>query len=347
MFIIMLNYFTARRIFNVPTEKIESAKLSILIPARNEESNIANIIKSIEKQDFNYYELLILDDNSEDNTYSIIEEHSKKNEKIKVTKGKELPKSWLGKNWACYQLSKLAVGDYLLFVDADVRLKKYAISYSLWLMKKFNLRMLTVFPTQITKTIGEKLIVPLMNWLLISFLPLDLVYRSARESFVAANGQFLLIEKNTYMEIGTHEKFKDKVVEDMEIARAVKRSKNKLMTCVGNNTILTEMYNSFSEALKGFSKNFFAGFNTSRTLFLIFVSLLFTIFILPFVLLFFNPLFVFLAVLIFIQRIFISLISNEKIIFNILLHPLQMIIMFFTGLNSIYKKKKIWKGRYI
>ena len=143
-------------------------------------------------------------------------------------------KSGRGKNWACHQLSQKAKGKYLLFIDADVELAPNAISSTAKIMAETKTKMLSVFPTQRIKSFGEWLIVPLMNWLLLAFLPLRQVYASRNNSFIAANGQFILWDRETYFSIGGHQQVANAVVEDMELARKAKQ-KNKIITLLGGN----------------------------------------------------------------------------------------------------------------
>lgn len=348
--ILFINLFTAPKILNKPVKLNSTPLVSVLIPARNEESNISNCINSIINQNYPKIEVIVLDDNSEDNTYNIVKNISENNKKVKIIKGKPLLKGWKGKNWACYQLSEHANGEYLLFLDADVFLAPYAISYSLHLMYKYNLNALSSFPTQLTYSFGEKIIVPLMKWLLLSFLPLRLVYSSPNKSFIAANGQFLMFSKNTYNLIGTHYAVKDKVVEDMEFALLLKNYNLKLLTTIGADAIFCKMYSNFSTAFFGFSKNYFPGFKVNAFSF-IFIQIIFILlFFLPFILLFFNIKFLYIAILILLGRVLLANLTKENYFLSILLHPMQMITLFAIGINSVIltKTKRIkWKGRKI
>jgi cellulose synthase/poly-beta-1,6-N-acetylglucosamine synthase-like glycosyltransferase len=128
-------------------------------------------------------------------------------------------------------LAQEAKGEYLLFLDADVELTSNVISSAVYELEKSSVTLLSIFPTQIIKSFGEHLIVPLMNWLLLTFLPLRFVYSSSSKAFVAANGQFMLWRKDDYFKIGGHETIKNKVVEDMELARLAKQNKLKLKQC--------------------------------------------------------------------------------------------------------------------
>jgi chlorobactene glucosyltransferase len=347
------NFFTAPRITQSKNKLIENPLISILIPARNEEQNIANCILDVNKQTYSNYELLILDDESEDKTASVIKNKISDlevGEKVKLISGKTILQDWIGKNWACHQLSLAAKGKYLLFMDADVRLRPYVIESCLHLIYKYQLQLITCFSTQTIKSIGEWLVIPLMDFLLLTFLPLKKVYFSEKKSFVAANGQFLLIKREIYDEIGGHRAVANKVVEDMEIARAVKKSGYKVMTFLGEDSITCRMYSGFKQAFRGFTKNFFPGFNISSLSFILFLALLLVIFFLPFLMVFMNSKFIWVVLIILFGRLITSLSSKQNFLINCLFHPLQMIIMIAVGINSVYrtKKKKLrWKGRYI
>lgn len=347
-FISFVNFLWAP-VLSIKEKVIKDPELiSILIPARNEEHNIAKCLDSVLKQDYPLKEIIVLDDFSSDNTFELAQSFS--NCGVKVIKGKELPTGWIGKNWACYQLSKEATGNYLLFIDADVYLNPDTISSAYKELIKSDLALLSIFPTQILKSFGEYLVVPLMNWILLNFLPLPLVYGLKIESFVAANGQFMLWNKKYYKLLGGHESVKDKVVEDMELARKCKKEKLNVKTFLGGELVFCKMYNSFSDAVKGFSKNFFAGFNMNPVLFVILIAGLFIIFIYPFYFLPYSLLSLIPAGLILLSRTFISIRSKQNILLNILLHPLQMIFMFIIGVQSVIQTQTNslkWKDRKV
>ncbi len=340
------NLFTAPVLKRKSHHSSEQKLVSVLIPARNEEINIEKCIKGILAQDYQDKEIIVLDDNSTDGTYNLVSFFSTSN--VKVLKGKTLPPDWLGKNWACHQLAQEAKGKYLLFLDADVELTPEVISSAVFELKKSNTALLSIFPTQIIKSFGEQLIVPLMNWLLLTFLPLRFVYSSSSKAFVAANGQFMLWRKNDYFKIGGHEKVKSKVVEDMELARLVKQNKLKIKTMLGGNLIFCRMYESFNQAYNGFTKNFFAGFLLPSFSFLAIIMFLLIAFVLPFLFLMPPVYSLILIALIFIIRISVSIASNQNLFINVLLHPVQMLFMFWIGIISLIKfktKKIVWKQR--
>lgn len=345
--VVVYNFFTAPIIKNCGNKITESDLVSVLIPARNEENNIANCLNNILQQDYKNLEILVLDDQSTDKTSDIVKSFSQIHSNVFCSHGENLPPNWTGKNWACHQLSQKAKGKYLLFVDADVELSPNAISSALstFLMKK--VKMLSIFPTQKIKSFGEWLIVPLMNWLLLSFLPLKQVYASSNISLIAANGQFMLWERKTYFDIGGHKQVANAVVEDMELARKTKL-KNQIITLLGGEIIFCRMYKNFADAFKGFSKNFFPGFNIYPLLFIGFVLSLFFAFAVSTVFALKYSEYLIIVSMIVISRILISNLSNQNVFLNIFLHLPQMMLMLIIGFNSVISTKFkyiSWKER--
>lgn len=345
----LYNFFTAPTIFNHET-KLNDDLISVLIPARNEEKNIGKCLCALLRQTHSNLEILVLDDNSDDNTARIVKGFYKEEKRLRLIHGEPLPENWLGKNWACSQLSKHAKGNTLLFIDADVILTEHAITSAYNKFRKRKVKFLSVFPTQKINTFGSYLVTPLMNWVLLNFLPLRKVYSSPTKSFVAANGQFLLFDKETYNRIGGHESVKDKVVEDMELARILKSNGEKIITCVGGEAVYCKMYNQFEDGVNGFSKNFFTGFKTSPGVFLLMIHLFLFIYFLPAVLSLVNFKYMYIVGLIVLSRIVISIISRQNILVNVLLHLPQMIVIYFVGWKSLINTLRgniEWKGRRI
>jgi len=345
--VVVYNFLTAPVVKKSPARIDESELVSVLIPARNEERNIGSCLNFMLAQDYKNLEILVLDDQSTDCTKVIVNSFSEKHKNIFCFDGEPLPQEWRGKNWACYKLSQKATGKYLLFVDADVELAADAISSALKIMLDKKTKMLSVFPTQRIKSFGEWMIVPLMNWLLLSFLPLRQVYASKNKSFIAANGQFMFWERDAYFSIGGHMQVSNAVVEDMELARKAKKQ-NKIITLLGGNVIFCRMYSNFWGAFKGFSKNFYPGFNLNPILFIGFVLVLFFLFAASSFFALTDSNYLIIVMLIVLSRILISQISHQNLFLNVFLHPLQMIFMLIIGINSVLSTKLgyiSWKER--
>lgn len=323
--------------------------VSVLIPARNEAKSIPTLLESLHLQDYEQIEVIVLDDDSEDETYEVCAAFALIDPRFKVLRGTPLPAAWLGKNYACHQLAKLANGKYFLFLDADEIVKPGLIQAAVHRMKSQQLHLLSLFTNQLMPSLGEKLVVPLMHFLLLNLLPLRLVRLSSNPSFSAASGQFMLFDAAHYTKHQWHEQVKGRVVEDIEIMKQLKSSKGRAETLLANGLIYCRMYRSFGEALSGFSKNFLAGFAYSILgLFLY----LFLVLIGPLALGWFlgmNLTLLALA-LICLSRVMIAYLSGQSVWWNLLLHPLQMGVMLYLAVLSMQKyltKTIVWKGRNI
>jgi len=323
--------------------------ISVLIPARNEENNIANIIQDILNQDYQQFELLVFNDQSTDKTTDIVSSFAKNDNRIHLFHSKGLPNGWLGKNFGCHSLAQKAQGEYLFFIDADVRLNGSIITDTLAMTKKYDLGLLTIFPKQKMMSLGEYLTVPNMNFILLSLLPLILVRKSKFPSLAAANGQFMLFNAGTYRKNLPHQTFKNNKVEDIETARYFKTKNIKVACLAGDNNVCCRMYKGFEEAVNGFSKNVINFFGNSFLLATIFWLITTFGIVLVWVVLPIRLFGLYLALLI-LTRVFISIVSRQNIIINLLLSlPQQLTMGIFILKAAINKKNKTfqWKGRTI
>jgi len=323
--------------------------VSVLIPARNEEKNVANLLNDLLQQNYQNIEIIVFNDQSTDNTEKMVAEFSTKSQKIKYFNSYSLPNDWLGKNFACHSLSQKAKGSYFMFLDADVRIKHDLVSKTVSFLKKHKLVLLSIFPKQIMQTLGEKFPVPLMNFILLTLLPLLFVRKSGFSSLSAANGQFMLFCAKTYNDILPHQVMKNKRVEDIEIARFYKQRKFKIACLTGKSEITCRMYENYKEAINGFSKNVTSFFGNSFAVAIVFW--LITTFGFVFVLLFMSLEFFISYILIFILiRIFVSLASCQNVLENVVFSIIQQFVLghiiYQSFINKIFKKL-IWKERNI
>jgi glycosyltransferase involved in cell wall biosynthesis len=323
--------------------------VSILIPARNEEANILALLQSIKQQDYHDYEVIILDDDSSDQTYAICEAFAAGNPRFRVIKGQPLPQGWLGKTFACHQLAQAAKGKFLLYLDADEQIYNGLINSAVHRITSKKLALLSLFTNQDMRSLGENAVVPLMHYVLLNLLPIRLIYLAKNASLAAASGQFMLFNAATYHHHQWHQLSKDKVVEDVEIMKMVKGEGLKGESLLANGLITCRMYTGYQEAINGFSKNFLAPFNYSIPGFLFYLVLIIG-----------GPLLVISTLnlqlilmmcgLILLTRIMISLSSGQNAVYNSLLHPLQMLSLVFIGFFAIQNhltNKTTWKGRRV
>lgn len=327
----------------------EEILVSILVPARNEENNIGNLIESVLNQKHSNFELIIFDDQSDDRTAALVMQYKQKDARIQLIPNKQLPEGWLGKNYACYSLARHAKGDYLLFLDADVKIKGSIISKSINYTRKHALTLLSVFPKQIMLSSDEKKTVPVMNYILLSLLPLRLVRISKFASLAAANGQFMFFSATEYHQTQAHEKMKMNKVEDIAIARFLKKKGYKVSCQTGYDEITCRMYSNYAEAVNGFSRNINDYFGGS-----VFVSLLFWLITSFGIFILFWKLNIWLAItglIVFIlTRVFVAVISKQSVAENLrylIQQQWAMGVFIITSIKNRFKKEHEWKGRSI
>jgi len=324
----------------------EKELVSILIPARDEERNIGELLKSVLLQKGVSFEIIVLDDHSSDNTKAIALEYAGNYSQVKVMSGKELPIGWTGKNYACHQLAQAASGRYLVFLDADVSIHPELISSAVRQMESKELSLLSLFCRQQTQTFGEKVTVPLMNYLLLTLLPIKLIEGHADPIFSAACGQFMMFKADNYHTYQWHKLARGRITEDLAIMKMLKQADEKGEGLLSDNLMTCRMYTGFGDAVKGFSKNFITPFNDSILLFVLFLS---AIMLGPLFILSTENSYLIAAVLLIIgsTRFFTGRLSGESIL-EILLHPFQMFSFFYIGLVAIYRRytrSVDWKGR--
>jgi len=346
-------------------------KISVCIPARNEEKNIATLLETLIGQTHNDFEIRVLDDQSEDKTAEIVQKYEQKTHgQIILHAGKPKPAGWLGKPWACMQLAEYAAGDILLFLDADTSLHKETLQRVSNSFNTFKLDMCTVWPRQKLGTIMENVVIPLIYYTLVTLLPAIYVYRDPkwlpkvlkkqmRPAFAAANGQCIAISKEAYTLVGGHEAVKNNVVEDVGLAKIVKTRGLTLRMFNGVDSVSCRMYRSAGEMFSGLRKNFLAGFNYSLVKFISAAVLHLIVFIVPFIAIIYSLAagkseILFLSVItisiILLHRLWISnwFAWNPLYAFT---HPIGVawfqVLGFVKILDHIFQRKSDWKGRKV
>ena len=257
----------------------DSSLVSVLIPARNEEINIKRCIYSLVDQSYKNLEIIVLDDDSSDQTFEIVNELSQKFQSVSVVKGEKKSKGWTGKNWACYQLSNYAKGDFLLFIDADTKLQKNTIAESISEMNDKDIDLISLFPNRITKTAVDKVISVTIGWFIFSCLPI--IFSNKNPIFSSAFGQFLLFRKSAYFSIGGHEAIKEKILDDFELGRCISKNGYVLRVFDGTERLSTFSYSSEKEALEGLSKSIFPFFNNKLIPFVLLLILFLSMGLMP------------------------------------------------------------------
>jgi len=346
----VLNAFTFPRL--EPTSPPQAAPLvSILIPMRNEARRIGETVRSLLAQTYPCFEIILVDDQSEDGSAQAAQAVAQGDPRLKIIPGAPLPAGWLGKNWACHQAAQHAHGELLLFSDADVRWHPQALSALVGQAQRSRADLLTCWPTQETRTWGERLTVPLMAFTILGYLPVLAVHYLPFRVFAAAMGQCLLFRRAAYEQIGGHAAVRSRVVEDMAFAYAIKAARLRLRACDANGLLQTRMYANWQEARQGFAKNILAGHGNS-VWFLLFSALFhWWLFIVPWVLALTQRswpavLFGMVGVL---TRMLTAVISRQRAR-DALLLPLSVVLMTLIAAQSLWQHwqgQSVWKGRRI
>lgn len=242
--------------------------VSVLIPARNEAANIGATVRMLLAQSYPTFELLILDDQSTDGTGEVARQAAAGDPRLRVLGGAPLAAGWLGKNWACHQLAQAARHDLLLFTDADVRWQPGALAAVVAHRQTSSAALLTIWPTQVTVTWGERLVAPLMALAVLAYLPVWLAHHSPYVLAAAANGQCLLFTHRGYAQCGGHSAVRGEIIEDVRLAQRVKAVGLALRMADGAGLLQTRMYHNWGEVRDGYAKNILAGHWNSPALLL-------------------------------------------------------------------------------
>lgn len=255
--------------------------VSILVPARNEAAVIARIVTSLLAQDYPNFELIVLDDNSTDDTRTLAQQASANHPRFTLISGQALPDGWLGKNWACHQLSQVAKGDILLFTDADTQWQPQALRAIVAHMTRANVDLYTVWSTQITHTWAERLVVPLMAFVIMGYLPIVMTHFSPFAIFAAANGQCMAWRKQAYARVGGHQRVAGNVLDDVTLARVAKAEGLSLRMADANGLITCRMYENWRDVRSGYAKNILAGYGNSVVALMLATVFHWALFLLP------------------------------------------------------------------
>lgn len=234
--------------------------ISVCIPARNEAAVIGETVALLLAQDHPSFEIVVLDDGSTDGTAEAVRRAAGRDPRVRVVSGLPLPAGWLGKNWACHQLSGAAQGKLVCFTDADVRWGPGALRALAAALIRADADLLTVWSTQITETWAERLVVPLIAYVILGYLPAPLVHHTRFAALAAANGQCLLFRRRAYDRVGGHMAVRGSIVEDISFARLIKARGARLRMIDGAGLITCRMYDSWGAVRRGFAKNIIAGY---------------------------------------------------------------------------------------
>ncbi|MGI9056646.1 MAG: glycosyltransferase [Pyrinomonadaceae bacterium] len=242
--------------------------ISILVPARNEAHRIlGKSISSMLDQTYNNYELIVLNDRSTDGTQEILEKLKTQNKQLKIIKGKEPDKTWLGKPYALEQAFENSDGEWILTADADIIFAPETLETVVAYAEENDFDALTLIPKQIFGSFWERLFMPVFGWFCLLAMPLHRVNDPNRRESMGV-GNFFMFRRSVLEEIGGFGSVKAEVAEDLKLAEILKNKKYKLRIDHAE-FVETRMYSGFREIWEGFTKNLFSGmkFSIAKTVF--------------------------------------------------------------------------------
>lgn len=340
------------------TDTFNGPRLSVLIPARNEGKNIANCLESLVNQSYQNHEIIVLNDNSTDNTQLIIDQFCEKYSNICCIKGKELAQGWYGKPYAMQQLLNEADGELLMFVDADTTHHPNALSFAVSQLKNKKLDIVSAYTYHRMDSFGEKIITPCFYIMMAMILPFDLITKSNNPRHSFAIGAYMLYQKSALERIGGFELVKNEVNEDIVITRLFKKAGFKTLFIDAKQYVTTWNYRNFKEAFRGVSKNIYAGVDKNIIQLMGLLTVFSLIMLGPIILFLYGLFSQQLSLLWFGLPIILFTIMWSQVLYNrgqpawiALLHPAMFIVLIAMALESsrktLFGKGISWKSRFV
>lgn len=357
LILVSTNYLLNLRIVQFPSldQVLNPPPLvSVLVPARNEELRLRPCLSTLSDSDYPKLEILVLDDHSTDGTSDLVRQRAKGDPRIRLLPGKALPEGWVGKPWACHQLSQEAKGEYLLFVDADTRFADTTISSALNLAHQRQADLLSLWPFLEAKSWSECLVIPFVHLFIFFYMPHWMP--GNLRCLGAANGQFVLFRRDAYKKINGHESVRNHMVEDIALARNMRQAGLKVLNLDGTNPgrpiawVRCRMYTRFSEVWEGFTKNLYPSFDGKLFSFFLFQFIQIVVFLAPFLLLltpFRGPLVWTEIAIILALRLSLARRFRQSYL-GALLHPFGQLLVLAISMNSwlqALRGRLPWKGR--
>ncbi|MBI1322977.1 glycosyltransferase [bacterium] len=271
----------------LPVEGEAPAKVSILLPCKDEQENVASCASDLLAQNYPDFEVIIIDDRSSDGTGEAARKVADADSRVKVLHLTDRPSGWTGKTYALTKGMELATGQWLLFVDADTRHHPDCLSICMAWAQRRQAAMVSLLPKMRCESFWERVNQPLCGIVLMRSFPPELV-NADWSGMAFANGQYILVDRSVYETTGGHASVRDKFVEDIYLAREVKlRLKRRVLTAVSPEICSTRMYNDLRSQIQGWARIYYDAWrrNVVTALWKIAEPLIFTqpAYVMPFV----------------------------------------------------------------
>lgn len=245
--------------------------VSILVPARDEEANIQRCLESLMAQDYPNFEIIVANDRSTDRTEQIVRSLAERDSRVKLINITHLPEGWTGKTHALHLASKQARGEWLVFTDADTQHSRTCLRRAMSYILRNNVDLFTTVARMENKTWWEKCLTPLLGICLMMWYPPPIV-NSKRFSLGFANGQFIVIRRTAYEQIGGHEAVRGELLEDIALGKRAKRHGFQLCLALAPDLYTTRMYSDFGRFFRGWSRILLNGLDKSPTRLAVFMG---------------------------------------------------------------------------
>lgn len=252
----------------------------VLVPARNEENNIGDCIAALRAQDYPNLRIRVIDDHSTDRTAQIIAQHAADDPRVQLRHAPDLPKGWMGKPHALWSGSRDVDADYVLFLDADVRLRPAAVRLAVLAAESSKAGLVTLVPRLTAASFWERAVQPVVAQILFTFVD-PVRARDVDSDFTVGYGPFMFFRRTAYEDIGGHAAVASEIVEDLRLAQRIKQARWPLSYAQGTDVIDLRMYDSLRQILSGWKKNFHVALGSAQWLAPIGAALLALVFVTP------------------------------------------------------------------
>lgn len=350
----VLNLMAYRRLAPFPV--LSETTVSVLIPTRNEQDNIRETLEAVLANSGCRYEVIVLDDHSTDLTAQIVGEIAQRDPRVRLELAPPLPPDWCGKQHACYILGKLACSPLLVFMDADVRLERDALVRMGAFMRQTGAALASGVPHQRVNSFSERLLIPLIHFILLGFLPMHLMRRTRWPSMSAGCGQLFIARRDAYEACGGHSMLRASLHDGIKLPRVFRRAGLKTELFDATDIASCRMYRTGAETWRGLGKNATEGLAAPGTIIPMSV-LLFGGQVLPYALLAASPwlpaaslwLAVPAAILAYLPRLLAAYRFRQPF-WSTLLHPVAVIalllIQWTALIRSLRGRPSEWRGRH-
>jgi len=240
--------------------------VSVLVPARNEAATILRMATAVLASRGVALELVVLDDDSRDATATLVEQLAKTDPRVRLVAGKPLAAGWCGKQHACAQLAEEARSDTLVFLDADVLLGPEAIARSVAFLHQQGGGLVSGFPRQLTGSVLDWLLLPLIQFILLGFLPLGLSRRDNSPGLAAGCGQLFITDRDSYRRAGGHAAIRASLHDGLKLPRAYRRAGLRTDIFDASDLASCRMYSRSIDVLTGLAKNATEGIASPGTI---------------------------------------------------------------------------------